>query len=873
MAKDKPTNYKFRDLKVFGSTEWLANNEKKYRLVYDEAECTFIYCELSFFNKLFDEQDWDIRINLKCVNNIDGTEICSLVADRTIRKDENIVFVREGWGVKTSGAYWKQGSYRWEAWIDHVFVSEKVFHIEDQGIVSETVNPYFNTQSIKLYEGPDSNLPKKDRKYMVAFSSKETRYVWVELAGENLVKSKDSWACELFFNFRTHSGQLKGSIDKIFLVDTKEPSFECSIGWGADQKGTWGNDIYSVDIVFMDQIIASVPFEVGEIFIEEKDANKAGTVKAKVKLPERTTKVITETNYEIVLNELDALIGLDSIKKKVKEYTTYLNFIKLRKEKGFEDTDKINLHAVFTGNPGTGKTTVAKMLGKIYFELGLLSKGHVVEADRSDLVAEYIGQTAPKTKEAIKKARGGILFIDEAYALARKNDDSKDFGKESIEILLKEMSDGDGDLAIIVAGYPEEMQNFLESNPGLKSRFTMHYDFPDYTPQDLMQIADYTAEKRSIVFNAEARELMYKKLVDSYRERDKTYGNARYVNTLIDESKMNMGLRIMQHANPKELSKEELSTITAIDIHKIFNSKYSNAADIPIDEELLKSALNTLHAMIGLENIKKEIDELVKLVRFYKEIGKDIRQSFSLHAVFTGNPGTGKTTVARLLSQIYKALGILERGNLVECDRQALVGAYVGQTAIKTAEILNKAMGGVLFIDEAYALSEGGENDFGKEAIETLLKKMEDNRGDFVVIVAGYTENMKRFLESNPGLDSRFDRTYHFEDSNAEQLFEIAIKMLANNSITPDEKASSHLKAYLEFLFKTRNKFFGNARNVRKLVEESIKNQHLRLARIDSANRVGSMIHELTYEDVAEFEIDYNSVPENKTIGFKQNPN
>ncbi|MES2779046.1 MAG: AAA family ATPase [Bacteroidota bacterium] len=871
MAKDKPTNYKFRDLKVFGSTEWLANNEKKYRLVYDEAECTFIYCELSFFNKLFDEQDWDVRINLKCVNNIDGTEICSLVADRTIRKDENIVFVREGWGVKTPGAYWKNGNYRWEAWIDNVFVFEKIFHVEEQGVVTETVNPFFITQNIRLYEGPDSNVPKKDRKYVVAFSGKETRYVWVELAAENLVKTKDQWACELFFNFRTHSGQLKGSIDKIFQVNTKESQFECTIGWGADQKGTWGNDIYSVDIVFMDQIIATVPFEVGEVFVDEKDVPRA-PVKPKSKLVERPSQRATpDDGFGIAIKELDDLIGLDSIKKKVKEYTTYLNFIKLRKEKGFDDTDKINLHAVFTGNPGTGKTTVAKMLGKIYHELGLLTKGHVVEADRSDLVAEYIGQTAPKTKEIIKKAKGGILFIDEAYALARKNDDSKDFGKEAIEILLKEMSDGDGDLSIIVAGYPEEMTNFLESNPGLKSRFNMHYDFPDYTPQDLMLIADYTAQKRAILFNPEARELLYKKLVDSYRERDKTFGNARYVNSLIDESKMNMGLRIMQNENPNDLSKEDLSTIAALDIQKIFNAKNREMADIPIDEELLKSALNTLHGMIGLSNIKNEIDELVKLVRFYKEIGKDIRQTFSLHSVFTGNPGTGKTTVARLLAQIYKALGILERGNLVECDRQALVGGYVGQTALKTNEILNKAMGGVLFIDEAYALSEGGENDFGKEAIETILKRMEDSRGELVVIVAGYTDNMKHFLESNPGLHSRFDRSYVFEDYNANELFEIAVKMLAGNSITADQQALDHLKAYMVFLSKTRNKFFGNARNVRKTIEESIKNQHLRLAKIEPELRTVDMIHELKFEDVEEFKIDYNSVPEKPSIGFKQN--
>jgi SpoVK/Ycf46/Vps4 family AAA+-type ATPase len=870
MAKEKPINYKFRDLKIFGSTEWLANNEKKYRLVYDEIECSFIYCELSFFNKLFDEKDWDIKISLKCINQADGIEICNLTADRPIKKDENIVYVREGWGVKTQGTYWKKGVYRWEAWVDNVLVGEKLFYVNDVGLVSETVNPYFSINSLRVYEGPDSNLEKTERQYLSGFDCKETRYVWVELIGENHVLDSENWPCEFYFNFKIRSGQLKGSIEKLFFVTSKEQQFECTIGWGSDMKGTWGNDSYSVDIIFMDKIIANVPFEIGDGIIEEGKLIQAQPTKPKAKVVEEKP---TETNVDDVLKELDALIGLDSIKKKVKEYTTYLNFLKLRKEKGFEDKEKINLHAVFTGNPGTGKTTVAKMLGKIYQQLGLLSKGHVVEVDRSDIVAEYIGQTAPKTKEVIKKAKGGILFIDEAYALARKNDDSKDFGKEAIEIFLKEMSDGDGDISIIVAGYPDEMTGFLESNPGMKSRFQMFYDFPDYTPQELMQITDYTAQKRTIKFSGEAREMMYKKLVDAYRNRDRMFGNARYVNSLIDESKMNMGLRLMQNTNPSELSNEELSTIESIDIEKIFNSKTKMIADIPVDEELLRSSLNSLHAMIGLQTVKNEIDELVKLVRFYKEIGKDIRQSFSLHAVFTGNPGTGKTTVARLLAQIYKALGILERGNLVECDRQALVGGYVGQTAIKTNDILNRAMGGVLFIDEAYALSEGGENDFGKEAIETILKRMEDYRGEFIVIVAGYTENMIRFLESNPGLRSRFDREMNFADYDAAQLFDIAVKMLAANSIKADEAASKHLKEYMEFLSKGRNEFFGNARHVRKIVEESIKNQHLRLAILEPEKRDKEMIHELTYDDVKEFEIDYSKIVETRkpSIGFKLN--
>ncbi|MCC6683796.1 MAG: AAA family ATPase [Bacteroidia bacterium] len=863
-------NYKFKDIKVFGSTEWLANNEKKYRLVYDEAECSFIYCELSFFNKKFDEEDWDVKIQIKCYKN-DGSLICDLKADRKISKEENIVYIREGWGVKTPGSYWKRGSYRWEAWIDGEPVGGKDFFVEKEGLVTESINNYFHVKNVRLYEGLDANVPKGERKYLKHFNAKDTRYVWVEITSDNLIKKYEHWMCEFFFNFKTHSGQLKGSIDKLQMVTNKDDEFICTIGWGSDHRGTWGQDMYTVEIVFMDQIVAYISFEVGDAEIEATvDDEVIVPVIAKTPASDRFKQ--EAENMDEVMKSMDELIGLESIKAKIKDYTNYLNFIRLRKDKGFEDEDKINLHAVFTGNPGTGKTTVAKMLGKIYKKLGLLSKGHVFEVDRSDLVAEFIGQTAPKTKEAIKKAKGGILFIDEAYALARKNDDSKDFGKEVIEILLKEMSDGDGDIAIIAAGYPEEMNNFLASNPGLKSRFNMYYEFPDYTPQELMLIAEFSCGKKNILFNGESREFLYKKLVESYRERDSTFGNARYVNSLIDEAKMNMGLRVMQSVDPAKLSKEELSTITVADLEKIFGVRKRMVADIPIDEDLLKSSLNSLHNMIGLDPVKNEIDELVKLVRFYREIGKDVRQTFSLHTVFTGNPGTGKTTVARILAHIYKSLGILERGNLVECDRQGLVGGYIGQTAIKTNEILERAMGGVLFIDEAYSLTEGGENDYGREAIETILKRMEDRRGDFVVIAAGYTDNMRRFLESNPGLKSRFDKELHFDDYSATQLYDIAVKMFADNNIKPDKECAKFLKNFLSDMHAHKDKYCGNARSVRRIVEEAIKNQHLRLAKLDAAKRTSEMIKILALADVEEFKVDKDAGDKNTpSIGFKIN--
>lgn len=881
-------NYRFRDIKTYGSTEWLANNTKKYRSVFDEQEASYVYCEFSFFNKKFDQDNWDLKLQLKCFDQSEN-EICDLNCDRLVDKKDNVVYVREGWGVKTPGTYWKSGSYRWEVWIEGEFIGSKPFFIEKQGLVKNGINPYFKVDTMKLYEGPDANITPENRKYYISFNAGSTRYIWVEFSARNLVRKSTDWACELTFNFRTASGFLKGSVTKLIFVKPEDETINTTIGWGSDILGTWGRGRYYAEVVFMDELVASTPFEVGDDYIEaeeedfiplvqtgfyfedyDESADGDPDVEQDSNTPATTNKPIpAPKGIDGVMKELDELIGLDPIKKKIKEYSNYLKFIHLRKEKGLGDEEKINLHAVFKGNPGTGKTTVARMLGKIYKELGLLKKGHVHEVDRGDLVAEFIGQTAPKTKEAIKKAKDGVLFIDEAYSLARKDDDSKDFGKEAIEVLLKELSDNT-DIAIIVAGYPEEMDTFLESNPGLKSRFTMTYDFPDYVPQELMQIADFAADKKGVKIGEDAKDLLYKHLVDRYRERTKFFGNARLVNSLIDEFKMNLGLRIMKTNNPDKLSLEKLSTIEKADVEKSFVAQTGLTADIPIDEDLLKESLVKLKKMIGLSEVKNDIEELVKLVRFYKETGKNVRETFSLHAVFSGNPGTGKTTVARILAQIYKALGILERGHLVECDRQTLVGGYIGQTAIKTAEIVEKAMGGVLFVDEAYALTEGGGSDYGKEAVETLLKRMEDQRGKFIVIAAGYTQNMERFLESNPGLKSRFDRVFYFSDFKPEELTEIAVNQLNDHNITPDEPARKHLEEYIQFMYDNKDKYFGNGRAVRKFIEEAIRNQHLRLSEVPKNKRTQKMIQTLSMEDIEEFKLD-NKPSHRSNIGFKIN--
>ncbi|MGC4022522.1 MAG: AAA family ATPase [Cyclobacteriaceae bacterium] len=585
-GKQMPIKYKFRDIKIHSSDEWMADATKKYRKVYDRYETSFIRVEFSFFNKLFDEEEWGVSVRLKCfhLNGSQKNELCSQEQKRRILKDENIVYFRDSWGNATLGAYWFKGEYSWEAYIDDVKVGESKFYIEDVGQPKPGENLFFDILSIKVFEGDGQAHLLPQKKYLKLFSQKDTRYVWAEFSFKN--KSPKDYYAEIFFNFYDKAGQLKGSNAYLthIVSNTADQVYTIFPGWGGDAPGRWKSDSYTLEVVFLDNLIATIPFQVGDHFEEGNVA------------------VLIDTNSAL---------------------------------------------------PATGTTA----------------------------------SQAPQTKTS---------------------------------------------------------------------------------------------------------------------------------------------------------------------------------------DDLLFESMAELNSLTGLDNIKTEVSEMVKLVRFYQETGKDVLNKFSLHTVFTGNPGTGKTTVARILSKIYKGLGILERGHLIEVDREGLVAGYVGQTAIKTGDKINEAMGGILFIDEAYSLAtgKGSQYDFGGEAIQIILKRMEDLRGKFGVIVAGYTENMSEFIDSNPGLKSRFDKYFQFEDYSADEMFVIAMSLFQKEGVKPDEASTAHLKNYFKFLFDQRDQHFGNARSVRQVVGEAVKNQNLRLASMKKEERTKELMETVFLDDVKEFEI--KEISRKSKLGFQQ---
>jgi SpoVK/Ycf46/Vps4 family AAA+-type ATPase len=545
--KQAPAKFKFKEIKVHSSDEWMADGTKKYRQVYDRYETTHLRVELSFYNKLFDEEDWEANIALKCfyLNGSSSRELCNLAQQRKISKDENIVYIRDSWGNPTPGAYWTKGNYSWEAHIDGVKIGEGKFYIEDIGPSKAGENLFFDIEQIKLFEGDGQGSSQPTKKYFNKFSSKETRYVWGEFCFKN--KTNSDYYIEVIFNFANDAGQAKGRSARLVYIQPNSAGqlYYLYPAWGSDTPGTWKDDTYTMEVLFMDTLIATVPFRVGEVneegsvsIITDSEAMfKTTASQATAPTPNKT---LDDVLFES-LAELNALTGLGNIKNEVNEMVKLVRFYQ---ESGKDILNKFSLHTVFTGNPGTGKTTVARILSKIYKGLGILEKGHLVEVDRQALVAGYVGQTAIKTGDKITEAMGGILFIDEAYSLANESGAQHDFGGESIQVILKRMEDLRGKFGVIVAGYTDNMQEFITSNPGLRSRFDKYFFFEDYSSEEMFVIAQSIFAKEAVKADEATQDHLKKYFDFLHKSRDKHFGNARSVRQIVGEVIRNQNLRL-----------------------------------------------------------------------------------------------------------------------------------------------------------------------------------------------------------------------------------------------------------------------------------------------------------------------------------------
>ncbi|TAL31156.1 MAG: AAA family ATPase [Alphaproteobacteria bacterium] len=598
---------------------------------------------------------------------------------------------------------------------------------------------------------------------------------------------------------------------------------------------------------------------------------------------------------EKILKKLDILIGQKDVKARIGNFLDRIELDRARAKFGLP-SKKLNLHTVFTGSPGTGKTTVARILGGMFREAGVLSKGQLVETSPADILGvRYVGESAQRMTAKLKEAQGGILFIDEAYNFTEYKGSRSDVSAEAVDVILRAMEDPAQEFMMIVAGYEDEMKNFLNQNPGLKSRFQTYINFDSYSAEELAAIYVKMAHEADYMLADGCDKVLERIMPMAPEKYSRTFGNARYVKNLFDETLKMLSGRVAAKADP---TREDVMILTAADVQKAFEAIWvepqktklkgrdGTTLDLPPVSAGAKpptapaiSAFEELEGLIGLPNVKTAVRKTAHEMQFFKSrvtAGLPVARS-ARHFVFTGNPGTGKTTIARIFGRILKEVGYLEQGHVIETTGYDLIGQYVGHTGPQMASRVADSMGGILFIDEAYTITDhptaSGAN-FGQDAIATLLKLMEDYRDKFVVIVAGYPKEMTDFVDSNPGLKSRFTDFITFEDYTPADLEKIYQKLAKDFKYVLSPGAGQALKEIMADAPETFKVNFPNGRFVRNLFEDTLKNLASRVASKAPEKGASFSMEALTVIEAADLHEAYDearkTVTEEKSgIGFR----
>lgn len=537
------------------------------------------------------------------------------------------------------------------------------------------------------------------------------------------------------------------------------------------------------------------------------------------------------------MQNLNGMIGLQAVKDSINNMVKSVQINRIRSEFN-NDGGLYAGHFLFKGNPGTGKTTVAREFGLILKALGMLKKGHVVEIQGEDLVGGYVGQTSDHAEELIRSALDGVLFIDEAYGLAGNPDQNSDFFASAQNKLLKLMEDYNHRLVVIAAGYPDDLDRFVDSNAGFKRRFSTEIVFEDYSAEELLQIIQAKAKQLNFKIDDDALpEITAYLEYIKYQSKENQFGNAGEALKVWSMLRGFLDDRIFD-TKGLEHSQETLMTITTHETSRLpmpdFYRQMSNPNYL---KEALNESMARLNEMIGLAEVKEYINSLVDTINIEKQRaakGLPSNETFTLgHFLFAGNPGTGKTVVAREFAKILFSLGLIKKNNhVVEIQGEDLVSGYIGQTSGHAQDLIESAFGGILFIDEAYGLvgNTGQGGDFFKTAQNKLLKYMEDHSDKLIVIAAGYEKQLQDLLATNPGFPSRFTNHISFNDYSEDELLDILYLYSKKEGYLIENEAKPLLKTYITNLKSSiPQSQFGNARVVRNIWNQlkSILNRRL----------------------------------------------
>lgn len=528
------------------------------------------------------------------------------------------------------------------------------------------------------------------------------------------------------------------------------------------------------------------------------------------------------------IERLESLVGLENIKQSIMAHASLVNLNKRRMELGLFN-HMPPMHMVFTGNPGTGKTTVAELIGEIYYGMGVLSSGHLVEVDRSKLVGQYIGDTEKNTLNAIKSAAGGVLFIDEAYNLFVNDQDRHDFGHRVIETLLTYLSMEQTNMIVILAGYTIEMENLLQSNPGLKSRFSYIFHFNDYTPEQLMKIGGFVMKKEQYKITPEAEKKLTQYVINAYSNKDEHFGNGRFITRLLTTKIIPNVSDRLYRMDPKDITEKDLVTITEADIPEIEERRKM----LTWDSAIIDDALEQLNELAGLEHVKKALNEYVVMLRA-NFVNKTPMTGNHMTWHFLGNTGTGKSTVAEILCRIMQGAGLLPTNHFSILNIEEFANLNNPTSIIEKAML--KASDGMLFLD----LDSPNYKDYNTDFLQFWIEnKRKDLNMNVSVVIARTNDNndaVARNLIQHGVVPS--NHILVFEDFKPEELkgiFTYLLKKQFNLDITADAKEV--IGQCIEQLYQHRQSFAVNARTMQLLASTVAQIAQLRIFKDENAER------------------------------------
>lgn len=513
--------------------------------------------------------------------------------------------------------------------------------------------------------------------------------------------------------------------------------------------------------------------------------------------------------------ELDELIGLARIKTRVKDYLNAVRLASRRMELGLP-TSMPRLHMAFLGNPGTGKTTVAEIIGKVFAEWGILSVGQVIRTEKSQMVGQYIGETEYKMNNLLARARGNILFIDEAYQLAEGG--KSDFGRIVMNSLLTELGKNNLDMVVILAGYTAPMKKLLESNEGIESRFPNVFNFEDYTTDELLDIGKLMIHRQG--FNlTEGAELNMQAIIRAESEKPSPrFGNGRFVSNLLqNEILATLGARTATMDNP---TAEDLSTILPEDV--VVNKAQK---DVIFDDVAIDEALKRLDSLAGLPNVKHAIHNFVQSARYLHSIGEPYVGKGLLSWRFIGKSGTGKSTVAEIMAEILKGMRLIANSHITEIKGERIFNVSESDCDAVLQEAVKKSCNGLIFIDVDDSKFDGTRSYYGRSVEQIRLKVKEltiESGGECALILAELDAPNKNVAEQlSDGGVYEFDHTLVFKDFTPDELFQILCGCLEKFLVSFSPAAERHIKGFLKSL----NSSIGASARTMKLMSRTIYQQ------------------------------------------------